>query len=86
MVHMCSRLCDASAPLSISFRSLQAMVDKYNTDLQEITRVVAELQTSLNQATEFDHVLIETGRLLRHRGMRLLRLPPGDGFLFQDFL
>ena len=40
---------------------------KYYDNLQEVSKVAAELETSLEQAVEFDHVLIHTGRLLKHR-------------------
>jgi V-type H+-transporting ATPase subunit a len=49
------------------FLSAQHTVDKYYDELQEVGRVIGDLETSLEQAIEFDHVLIHTGRLLRHR-------------------
>lgn len=44
-------------------------MERYYHDLSEVTKVVTDLESNLEQAIEFDHVLIHTGRLLRHRGM-----------------
>jgi hypothetical protein len=42
---------------------LEASVNKYSLELQEVGRVVQELEASLAQAEEFDNVLIHTGKL-----------------------
>ena len=41
-------------------------MEKHFNELAEVSKVVSDLENSIEQAEEFQHVLIQTGRLLKH--------------------
>ncbi len=45
----------------------QQSVEKYFTEITDTVRVLDELQSGLAMAKEFEMVLAETGKLLKHR-------------------
>jgi hypothetical protein len=48
-------------------RLSQQSVEKYFTEITDTVRVLDELQSGLSMAKEFEMVLAETGKLLKHR-------------------
>lgn len=56
------------APFSpFRFSPTQQSVEKYFTEITDTVRVLDELQSGLSMAKEFEMVLAETGKLLKHR-------------------